>query len=270
MEIGKDRPVSKNFGILTVLSAALSFVFLAGCSQQAAKEDVLVFAAASSNEAVTEVCQSYRLQENEALQVRTSFASSSTLATQILNGAGADLFLSANLQWVDKLQESGLVAKVERMVGNQLVVITRTGQSDWQPSQLKDLLDDRVRRIALADPASVPAGIYAKNAMTKLEIWQSIKPKTIYGTDVRQTLSHVENSAVDIGIVYRTDAKISSGVNIIFEIPIELTGSIDYGLVLTKRGQSRPQSQRLYDLFSTTGSKRIFEKHGFLVTGANE
>lgn len=254
----------------TVCAAIFVFVVSAGCNHQRSETEILFFAAASSNEAVSEICQLYESQDDEIANVRSAFASSSTLATQILNGASADVFLSANLQWVEKLKENGMVESSNRIVGNQLVVITSSNQSGWRPSKLEDLLDDRVKRIALADPDSVPAGIYAKNAMTKCKIWQGVKPKLIYGTDVRQTLAHVDNAAVDLGIVYRTDANISSKSKVVFEIPIELTGRIDYGLVLTKHGQSNPNSRRFYDFLSSANSKRVFETHGFLVTEENE
>ena len=246
--------------------------FLNGCSNSSSQPSILFFAAASSNEAITEIFQSYQSQDQETVSIRSSFAGSSTLATQILNGADADLFLSANLEWVEKLKEAGEVEKVNRIIGNQLVVITSVNRDDsnWLPSQFKDLADQRIKRIAIADPDSVPAGIYAKNAMNKLNIWQTVSPKLIYGTDVRQTLAQVENTAVEFGIVYRTDAKISSNVQVVFEIPVALTGPIDYGLVMTTRGHSNPFCRRLFDFLVSANSKQIFEKHGFQVAGENE
>ncbi|MEM9413359.1 MAG: molybdate ABC transporter substrate-binding protein, partial [Planctomycetota bacterium] len=199
----------KSLSFLVVSFAMTICIAFTGCSDPRSDKDVLVFAAASSNEAISEICREFESQDKEA-RIRKSFAGSSTLATQILNGAHADVFLSANLQWVEKLRQHDLVADVNMIVGNQLVVITSTNQHDWQPEKLEDLLDERVRRISIANPDSVPAGIYSKNSMEQLEIWQSVKPKLIYGSDVRQTLSQVENSAVDFGLVYRTDANISS------------------------------------------------------------
>ena len=245
--------------------------FLNGCSNSSSQPSILFFAAASSNEAITEIFQSYQSQDQETVSIRSSFAGSSTLATQILNGADADLFLSANLQWIEELKEAGLVEDVNRIIGNQLVVITSAKREDsWIPGQLEDLTDNRIKRVALADPESVPAGIYAKNAMSKLNIWQLVSPKLIYGTDVRQTLAHVENAAVEFGVVYRTDANISSNVRVVFEIPTELTDPIEYGLVLTTHGHRNPSCRRLFDFLGSTNSNQIFEKHGFLVTGANK
>ena len=242
-----------------------------GCSDSSSQPNVLFFAAASSNEAVNEICETYNSDGQHTVNIRCSFAGSSTLATQILNGADADLFLSANLQWIEELKEAGLVEDVNRIIGNQLVVITSAKREDsWIPGQLEDLTDNRIKRVALADPESVPAGIYAKNAMSKLNIWQLVCPKLIYGTDVRQTLAHVENAAVEFGVVYRTDANISSNVRVVFEIPTELTDPIEYGLVLTTHGHRNPSCRRLFDFLGSTNSNQIFEKHGFLVTGANK
>ena len=257
---------------LILIVAMLVLPGTVGCSRSTSQPEVLVFAAASSNESVNEICQLYESQSQESVNVGTSFAGSSTLATQILNGADADLFLSANLLWVEQLEKIGAVKKVNKTVGNQLVVISSVNgrDSDWVPSRLADLADARVKRIAIADPDSVPAGMYAKTAMEKLEVWQAVKPKLVYGIDVRQTLAHVENAAVDFGVVYRTDANISSHVKVVFEIPIDLTGPIEYGLVLTTHGHDNPASRRFFEFMDSDNSKRIFEKHGFIVTGDKE
>ena len=236
-----------------------------GCHNQSEKSKILVFAAASSNDAVSEICNQFESQSN--INVQTSFAGSSTLATQILNGAQADLFLSANLPWIEKLQSEDKVNQVNRIIGNQLVVISAIGDKpDWQPKQLEDLVDHRIVRIAIADPDSVPAGIYAKQALESTDIWNQTRQKCVYSAHVRQTLSQVESKAVDIGIVYKTDAKISSNVQVLFEIPHELTGAIEYGLALTEHGQEDDPSQQLYEFFNSKFSNQVFKKHGFVVS----
>ncbi len=229
---------------------------------------MLLFAAASTIDAVEEVCTQFATHEN--VKVQTSFAGSSTLATQILNGAQADLFLSASLDWVDELKRRGMVHRSWAALGNQLVCIRAANSKPVNGNQsdvasLEDLLDDRVKRIAIADPDTVPAGIYAKHALTKLGIWQQVSKKCVYAAHVRQTLSQVESGAVDFGIVYKTDAGISPTVEVVFEISHDLSGPIRYGLVLTQHGQLNDKAVELFEMMCSDSSKQTFQKYGFVV-----
>ena len=245
--------------IAVVLSAP---IWIAGCKYHEINNDnnVLVFAAASTTDALEELITQF--QQETGLNVRVNFAGSSTLAQQIINGADADLFLSANLDWVTALADQNLVSKSRPLIGNRLVLIV-SAESEFQPAKLQDLVDDRVKRISIADPASVPAGVYAKRALNELGIWEQVKPKLVFGVHVRQVLSQIENELVDVGIVYSTDARISESVKVTGSVKPELTGPIDYGLVLTSDGVSNPNAVKFFDALTSKSALTVFEKHGF-------
>ncbi|MEE8160352.1 MAG: molybdate ABC transporter substrate-binding protein [Acidobacteriota bacterium] len=218
------------------------------------------FAAASTTDAVREITN--RFEAETQIPVRLNLAASSTLAQQILAGAGADLFLSANTRWVDVLVRKGLVEKRRNLLGNQLVIIVPAGAST--PIQaVRNLLDSEISRFSIADPEGVPAGIYAKQALLRLGLWQSLEPKVVRGFDVRQVLFFVEQGEAQAGIVYATDAAISEAVRPVLELEPDLSEPICYPLVLMK--SSRREAVRLFEHLISPGSLRTFGRYGFSV-----
>ena len=152
---------------------------------------VLLLAAASTTEAVDEVREAF-VKLHPGVTVRTSFGGSSTLARQIEAGAEADLFLSANNQWVAYLAEKQLVARKHSLLGNRLVVVV-AADSKLEIRKPDDLLQVGVRRLALADPKSVPAGIYARQSLEALGLWKELRGKVAAALDVRQALKVCRN-----------------------------------------------------------------------------
>ena len=135
-------------------------------------KSVLVFAAASTTITVRDIQQ--RFLKSSGIQVRTSFGSSAALAQQIVHGADADVFLSADVRWADYLAEKGLVADTQKLLGNRLVVIV-PDDSKLNIEKLEDLRIAEVAHVALGDPESVPAGTYAKHALVKLGLWERME-----------------------------------------------------------------------------------------------
>lgn len=220
---------------------------------------VVVFAAASTKEPVEEIARAF--QQETGIAVTVSPGPSSGLAKQIEQGADADLFLSADQATADYLAGKNLVAGRRKLLRNRLVVIT-----PWEHplaiQSLKDLADERIVRLAVANPA-VPAGEYAREALKKTGVWDRVQGKTVGGVDVRATLQYVALGEAEAGIVYYTDAAGSSKVRIALTIPEELHKPIEYPLVLIRRAAMQGAAQRLFDYLLSEPSAAVFQRHRF-------
>jgi len=228
---------------------------------------VTVFAAASTTNAIDEIRTQFAQQSG--FRVQSSYAASSTLAQQIVNGAAAGVFVSADSKWADYLDERGLVARRVELLSNRLVVIVPV-DSALRIAKPEDLLAAEVEHLALADTAAVPAGVYARQALTRLGLWESLRPRVVAGADVRQALCYVETGAADAGIVYATDAKISRLVRVAAEIPADATEPIRYPVVLLKQAAGYPAAESFYQYLLTSEAADVFRKYGFEVDGERE
>ncbi|MDG2012977.1 MAG: molybdate ABC transporter substrate-binding protein [Pirellulaceae bacterium] len=231
------------------------------CAQREPAPGITIFAAASSMDAVSEVLEAF---EGEAVPVRANFASSSSLAMLLTRGVHADLFLSANEEWVDRVEDSVSV-KCERknLLGNALVLIAPI-DSPLQVEQLAELSSPVIRRIAMADPFSVPAGIYARELLQEAGLWKELESRIAATADVRRALALVEQGAADVGVVYATDADISDGVKVLLELPASKTRVI-YPLLRIENAGQDPAVKALFDYFDGEVAHRIFKQHGFQV-----
>ena len=238
---------------------------LALCPGAAAARDVTVFAAASLTGALTAVAAAYKARTGAA--VTLVFDASSTLARQIEQGAPADIFFSADTDWMAYLQERGLVAAGSRMdlLGNRLVLIAA---NDAVPAPkivpgfvLARALGDR--KLAMADPAAVPAGKYGKAALTTLGVWDSVRAKVVPAENVRVALEYVARGEAAYGIVYATDAAIAPGVRLAGVFPQSAYPVIVYPVALTK--DANPGARGFLNFLSGDQARAIFEKAGFTV-----
>ncbi len=225
---------------------------------------VTILAAASTTDAIGEIVRSFE-QSHPSVNVRTSFGASSTLAQQIVAGARADVFLSASVEWADTLRAESLVADSRDLLGNRLVVIV-PADSTLTIDKPEELRNQAVRHLALADPSSVPAGIYARAALERLGLWSELSPRVAAGSDVRQALDFVATGAAEAGIVYASDAVAQHRVRIACEFPPELSQAIRYPLVLLN--PSRPGARALYDYIASDAASETFERYGFVVLQA--
>jgi molybdate transport system substrate-binding protein len=225
-------------------------LLVASCKRR--DETLLVFAAASTTEAVVEL--SARYAERQHQSVSFSFGGSGDLARQIEAGAPADVFLSADVDKVDRLEELGLVARRHDLLRNRLVVVTASSRSMTTVADLR-----RARRIAIGDPAAVPAGAYARKWLEREGVWDELSPKMIPTLDVRAALAAVESGAADAAIVYRSDMRAARSTKIAFDPPDQ--PSIVYPIALLSR--ARPGAAELVALATSTAGRAIFSKHGF-------
>lgn len=197
-------------------------------------------------------------------QVDASFASTAVLARQVVSGADAHLFLAANASWADHLEERGLVERRVDLLGNTLVIVVPSGSS-LVLSDPTALTGADVERVAIADPESVPAGLHAREAFTRLGAWEALGAKLVVAGDVRQALALVERGEVDAGIVFSTDARASDRVQVACRIPESASGPVVYPLLLLTSAAEHPRAVALYDVMTTNESLATFRRHGFRV-----
>jgi len=228
-----------------------------------AADAITVYAAASLTNAVNELDAIYE-QKNKT-EVKTSYAGSSTLAKQIEAGAPADVFMSADVQWMDYLQNKQLVAPTDRinLLGNRLVVIT----PKEHPIKLKmdksfDPTTAIQGKLCTGDTKSVPVGKYAKQALTSLGWWDKVQPRLVETEDVRAALNFVARGECQVGIVYATDAAISKDVVVAGIFPENTHPPIIYPVGLTKKNA---ESVKFYKFLQSGQAKTIFKKYGFSV-----
>ena len=225
---------------------------------------VTIFAAASTTDAVNEIAEAYAARTGGS--IRPVVASSSTLARQIDAGAPADIYLSASVSWMDHLDERQLLAPGTRLplLSNRLVLIAPADsalQLRLTPDlPLRDLLGDS--RLAVGDPTHVPAGIYAKQALEALGLWDQVADRLAQASNVRAALALVDRGEVAAGIVYETDAAISARVRIVDAFPDEVTPPITYPLAIVT-GRDTPAVRAAYDFLKSETATAIFSRHGF-------
>ena len=246
---------------LSILLLLCSLLISVGCGGQTPPA-VLVFAAASTSDALEAICQSF--QTETLTPTLTNHASSSTLAQQILHGAQVDLFLSANSEWVEIMEERGLVARRVDLLSNRLVIVAPV-DSELILRTIGDLLSSPLKHLALADPDSAPAGIYAKQALVNLGLWSQLKNKVVAAADVRQALAYVEQGAVEASIVYATDVSLTSGVRVLVDIPPESHEAIIYPLVLLKGAESEADAEALFAYIQSATAAHVFTRFGFTI-----
>jgi molybdate transport system substrate-binding protein len=225
-------------------------------------EELTVSAAASLTNAFPEIGQVFEKQ-HPGVKVIFNFAASGPLLQQITQGAPVDVFASADQKTMDQAQEKGLMVPASRknFVSNSLVLIVPQ-DSKLSIAGPQDLLSPAVKRVAVGNPASVPAGRYTKGALTKANLWETLEPKFIIGESVRQVLDYVGRGEVDAGFVYATDAAIAKGK---VKVVAEVAGHqpIVYPIALVAASQKKALGQQFLDFLSTPESLAILSKYGF-------
>jgi molybdate transport system substrate-binding protein len=247
--------------ILCHVAAAL---FGTIASPIAAAENVTVFAAASLKEAMDE--QARQFERDTANKVIVSYGASNALAKQIEAGAPADLFISADLDWMDYLSQHGLVAPNARvdLLRNTLVLIAPSSSS----TTLKIAPDFGLaaalgnEKLAMANPDSVPAGKYGKAALEKLGVWTSVDEKVARAENVRAALALVSRGEAPFGIVYRTDALADKGVKVVDTFPPSTYPPIVYPAALLAASKST-SAKALLDYLHSAPARSVWEKYGF-------
>jgi len=236
-----------------------------GCSSGPTESPVRVYAAASTTDALQEALASFDANGRPAPEAIVG--SSSAMARQIEHGAPADLFLSANPDWMQHLIDTGSIGPETRidLLENSLVVIVPKGRTaafdPSSPGAFTALLGDG--RLAMGDPDHVPAGIYAKASLSSLGSWSTTEPRLARTSDVRAALSLVERAEVPAGIVYATDAAASSKVEVIATLPASSHPPVVYPLAIVRTHGEEPGVKAVYEHLLGDAASRVFEAHGF-------
>jgi molybdate transport system substrate-binding protein len=246
----------------TLLALTLGFALLFASAKSAYADEILVSAAASLTDVLKEIATAYHAKYT----VKFNFGPSSGLARQIEEGAPADIFFSADLPQMDALDKKNLLEPGTRknLLSNQLVIIV-PADSKFTVTSPKDLLKADVKRIALAEPSTVPVGVYSSKYLADEGLWNQLKAKIVPVQDVRATLASVESGNVEAGFVYKTDAAVSKKVKIVYEVPVDKGPKITYPVAIVKESKRKEAARGFLDYFHSPYAKNAFRKYGFVV-----
>jgi molybdate transport system substrate-binding protein len=224
--------------------------------------EVRLFAAASLADVMRALEPAFAAATGHTL--RMNFGSSGLLARQIVEGAGADVFFSADEWQLQRLDDAQLTIPPTRRVlaGNQLALVVPADAT--HPESFDDLTGQRVRRIALGEPATVPAGAYAKAYLETLGRWDAVAPKIVPLDNVRAVLAAVAAGNVDAGVVYHTDVKTESRVRLVALVPPHDGPRIRYPAVVLKGARDRAAADALLKFLVSEVAQDEFARHGFL------
>lgn len=271
--------------ISVVLSLVLSMILvMAGCgtaakdhtaSQAADKNtptsaaaetvELTVSAAASMTEALEEIQEDYKTKYPN-ITLNFNFGASGALQQQIEQGAPADLFLSAAAKNMEALVDKQLIDanQQKNVLSNELVVVV-SADGQVPVAGFADLSKSDIKNIAIGIPESVPAGSYAKEALTKTNFWDSLQSKIVQGKDVRQVLQYVATGNADVGFVYKTDALTSDKVKVAFAVDPATYTPVEYPIGIVKATKHRKEAENFYAYLQTQEALDVFEKYGFSV-----
>jgi molybdate transport system substrate-binding protein len=225
--------------------------------------EVNVYAAASLTDVMKEIAANYEKESTD--KIVFNFGASSLLARQIIERAPADIFVSADEAKMDNLQKAGLIVTETRrdLLSNSLVIVV-PNDSKLEITSPDELLT-KVQKIAIADPRAVPAGIYTKEYLGALGLWDKLESKMVPTENVRAALAAVESGNVDAGFVYKTDADVSKKVKIAFSVPVEKGPKIRYPVAIVKDAKNKTAAEPFLRYLESASARALFERYGFIV-----
>ena len=259
-----DTSLNPNTLAPTMTARFLTIVLLALLQAATIRAaEIMVFAAASLTDALQAIARDYEKENSH--KVLFNFAASSILARQIQEGARADLFFSADDEKMDQLQKRSLIRADTRrtLLSNRLVVVIGKSSS-FSASNPQDLI--KAKRLAIAEPNTVPAGIYARRYLEKSGVWKQLD--ILPAENVRGALSAVESGNADAAVVYKTDAAISQKVKIAYEVPDDPQVKIAYPIALLKEGKQPQAAEHFLAYLQGPKSSAVFKRYGFIVRGS--
>jgi molybdate transport system substrate-binding protein len=250
--------------VLFALIRVLAVLSLFTVSAAQAGKPVLIFAAASTAQAIETALKDFT--SKTGIRAVASFASSGALARQIDSGAPANMYLSANRDWMAWIEKTGAAAPLTRktLLTNRLVLIGSTDSNFDLKIRMKFPLVKNLgdNRLAIADPAHAPAGAYARAALMTLGVWDAVRRKTARTRDVRNALALVERGEAPLGIVYESDTTNNHRVRLLDSFPPASHPAIIYPLAILKSGDG-VETRRLYDYLFSAAARKIFTRYGF-------
>ncbi len=217
--------------------------------------------AASLQDAAKELKDIYT-DENPDVAITCNFASSGTLQKQIEEGAPVDMFFSAGQKQMNALSDKELIIEDTRkdLIGNDIVLIAG---KDSSLTGFDELTGDKVGKMSIGEPESVPAGKYAQETLISMELWDTLQPKMVLAKDVRQVLTYVETGNVDAGLVYSSDAIVGENIKVVTAAPEDSHSPIIYPLAIIKSTQHQVETEAFIDFLSSPEASQVFNKYGF-------
>lgn len=222
-----------------------------------------VSAAISLSDALGEIAERY--QEGGGTPIRFNVAGSNVLARQIVNGAPVDVFISADHAQMQVVEQAGAIREGSRriIVANRLVVAARQERLD-EVREAFSRAGPAIRRLAIGDPAAVPAGVYARAALERQGLWRTYEDRIVPTGNVRAALAAVENGSADAAIVYVTDVLITRTARVALTIPLGATPPITYPAAIIASSTQPVEAERWMTFLESDAARAIFQRHGFL------
>jgi len=251
-------------GIIAAVSTALLFGLISIPAEPASakeKTTLLVSAAASLKDGLDRIEEIYE-KSHPDIDLQFNLGSSGTLQKQIEQGAPADIFLSAGKKQMDALIDAKLIAKSMLLLKNDLVLVVPS-DSNLKIKSVKELTDKAIKKVAIGQPESVPAGQYAKETLEVRKVWDPLKSKLVYAKDVRQVLTYVESGNAEAGFVYRTDALSSNKVKIALKVHSYAHKPIVYPAAVLKESKHSDEANDFYEYLQSSEAKAVFTSFGF-------
>ncbi len=227
--------------------------------------NITVSAAMSLKASFEEIGRAF-MRENSDIKVVFNFNSSGRLRQQIENGAPVDIFASASMKEMDRLVDKGLVDEKTKGVfaGNRIVLIVPV-KAEEAPRSFNDLKRDVVKRIVIGNPDTTPVGMYSREVLRNLDVWDGVKGKSVYAEHVRQILDYVARNEVDTGLVYATDARIRKAeIDVSLFAPEGSHRRIEYPIAMLKDAGSTEASERFIAFVLSEEGRMILKKYGFV------
>ncbi|HEV8238513.1 MAG TPA: molybdate ABC transporter substrate-binding protein [Thermoanaerobaculia bacterium] len=250
------------------LAVALLTLFAGVAAAPARAAEVKVAAAASLTNALTELAKAWESQSGHT--VTLNFGASNLLARQIAEGAPADVFFSADERQMDRLDhhEHMVLAATRRSLLSNTLVVVVPADSRLVIRRARDLAGPAIKVLALAEPQTVPAGIYAKQYLRSVGLWGQVIDRVVPTENVRGALAAVEAGNADAAIVYHSDAAISKKVRVAFDVPPAQGPKISYPVAVLAGADQRDAAKAFVDYLASPAAAEVFRRYGFLVPGA--
>jgi molybdate transport system substrate-binding protein len=248
------------------VAALLVSIAIAGAlgvqSPTAPRAPITISAAISLTESLEQIAKAYAAAGGAP--VRFNLAGSNALARQIVNGAPADLFISADEEQMAVVEKAGKIAAGTRvdLLGNQLAIVSLPERATLVREQFARAAPE-IRRLAIGDPAAVPAGVYARQYLEKQGLWKAYEPRIVPTTNVRAALTAVETGGADVAIVYVTDAAVARTAIVVLVVPEKQSPRIVYPAAIVSSSGNRSEAEKFLAFLRGPESSAIFERHKF-------
>ena len=248
--------------ILSVFTGCSGTKEPAASTQPKEEPITLTISAAASLKDAAEELKGLYAKQHQNVNITYNFGASGTLQKQIEEGAPSDLFISAGKKQMDALEEKGLIVKESRkdLLGNDLVLVVK---KDSQIAGFQELTKPEVGKISIGTPESVPAGQYAKDALTSMKLWDKLQPNLVLAKDVRQVLTYVETGNVAAGLVYSSDAVMGKDTKVVAAAPADSHKPIVYPMAIIKNTKQQKAVEEFATFLSGEEAAKVFEKYGF-------